>query len=56
MEEEVPPAVDEEDYNEDDFEAESQKSGLKKADFHGTLSQSGLPPLASGKFNTQTKI
>ncbi len=22
----------------------------------GTLSQSGLPPLASGKFNTQTKI
>ena len=23
---------------------------------HGTLSQSGLPPLASGKFNAQTKI
>jgi hypothetical protein len=30
---------------------------MKKQDMlQGTLSQSGLPPLASGKFNTQTKI
>ncbi len=53
VEEEVP-ANEEEDYNEDDFEQESQKSGTKN--FQGTLSQSGLPPLASGKFNTQNKI
>lgn len=61
VEEDVPPAVidEEEDYIDDDFEADSQKSATlktKQGDFQGTLSQSGLPPLASGKFNTQTRI
>ena len=34
VEDEVPPAVDEdeEEYNEDEFEADSQKSGLKKGE------------------------
>lgn len=53
VEEDVP--VEEEDYNEDEFEQDSQKSNTTK-NLQGTLSQSGLPPLASGKFNTQAKI
>jgi len=34
VEDEVPPAVDEdeEEYNEDEFEADSQKSGVKKGE------------------------
>ena len=53
LEEDVPD--EEEDYKDEEFEQDSQKSATNK-NFLGTLSQSGLPPLASGKFNSVTKI
>ena len=68
MEEEVPAPIEEEDdedykYDDDFEEADSalgvtagKKQGAGGDPFQGTLSQSGLPPLASGKFDTQTKI
>ena len=53
----VEEVAEDEEYKDDDFEQDSQKSGtLAKGQLQGTLSQSGLPPLASGKFNAISKM